>query len=44
MVGYEFGLAFAFQINSLSGPLTIDEYHVDGVTLTHGPVGAREHI
>ena len=44
VVGYQYGHAFGFWYNTVSGPKTIDEYYVDGVTLTHGPVGAREHI
>ena len=44
VVGYQYGPTVAFQRNTISGPLTIDGYYVDGVTLTHGPVGAREHI
>ena len=44
VAGYQYGLTLAFYRNTVAGPLTIDGYYVDGVTLTHGPVGAREHI
>ena len=44
VVGYQYGDTIAFQYNTVAGPTTIDEYYADGVTLTHGPVGAREHI
>ena len=44
VVGYQYGVGLAFGINTNSGPKTIDEYYVDGLILTHGPVGAREHI
>ena len=44
VVAYQYGATIAFQRNTVSGPLSIDGYYVDGVTLTHGPVGAREHI
>jgi hypothetical protein len=39
VVGYQYGAAFAFF-----SAFSIDERYADGVTLTHGPVGAREHI
>ena len=43
VVGYQYGQTSGFRYNS--GPTTtIDEYYADGMTLTHGPVGAREHI
>ena len=44
VVGYQYGHANGFNYNTVDGPRTIDEYYADGVTLTHGPVGAREHI
>ena len=44
VVGYQYGVTAAFSYNTNSGPQTIDEHYVDGATLTHGPVGAREHI
>ena len=39
VVGYQYGRTFAFWTAQ-----SIDERYVDGVTLTHGAVGAREHI
>ena len=44
VVGYQYGITLSFWYNTANGPQTIDEYYADGVTLTHGPVGAREHI
>ena len=44
VVGYQYGHTIGFDRNTVAGPRRIDEYYVDGVTLTHGPVGAREHI
>ena len=43
MIGYEYASPSAFSRNSFSSP-TIDSYYVDGVSLTHGPSGARQHI
>ena len=40
MVGYQFSVPYAFQTGSSS----IDSHYVDGVSLTHGPPGARQHI
>ena len=42
VVGYQYGTTVGFINNTISGPRRIDEYYADGVT--HGPVGAREHI
>ena len=41
--GYEFGATAAFwgYINHNQG---IDGYYVDGVSLTHGGAGSRQHI
>ena len=44
VVGYQYGSPDGFYHNTQSGPYSIDEHYIDGVTLTHGPVGAREHI
>ena len=44
VVGYQYGTTRAFYYNTVDGPRPIDEYYADGVALTHGPVGAREHI
>ena len=40
VIGYQDGATDAF------GPLThnIDSFYVDGVSITHGPTGARQHI
>ena len=40
VIGYQHGYTDAF------GPLTrnIDSFYVDGVSITHGPPGARQHI
>ena len=45
MVGYLFGDVEAFGYYWERGARdTIDDYYVDGVTLTHGAPGSREHI
>ena len=38
--GYQYGHTQAFH----TGVSSIDSYYVDGVSLTHGPPGARQHI
>ena len=38
--GYQFGAAGAFY----RGVKGIDSYYVDGVSLTHGGAGRRQHI
>ena len=38
--GYQFGATSAFNYNSQG----IDSYYVDGVSLTHGGAGRRQHI
>ena len=43
VVGYQYGITTGFY-HTANGPTTIDEHYADGVTLTHGPVGVREHI
>jgi len=40
-VGYQFGDPVAF---ALSSGRTIDQYYMDGLTLTYGSSGARRHI
>ena len=40
VVGYQFSVPNAFRTGSNS----IDSYYVDGVSLIHGPPGARQHI
>ena len=39
VVGYQYGVTYGFYYNT-----AIEGYYVEGLTLTHGPVGAREHI
>ena len=43
MTGYQYGGVVAFLLNSQE-TLTIDSYYVDGVSITHGPAGSRQHI
>ena len=45
VIGYGFGRQYCLEVYSFYYPdNTIDDYYGDGVTLTHGPVGNREHI
>ena len=48
IIGYQYGCTQAFgfyaELKRNNPPNTIDQYYVDGATLTHGPVGGREHI
>ena len=45
IIGYHGGITSAFRYYTVEfSTNTIDEYYVDGVTLTHGAVGSREHI
>ncbi len=44
MIGYQYSTPDAFHPLSVNPSLTIDSYYVDGLSLTHGPPGAREHI
>ena len=46
VIGYQYGGTSGFEIyNRRNNPdNTIDGVYVDGLTLTHGPVGSREHI
>ena len=45
IVGYQYGCtqAFGYYAERYRSN-TIDQYYVDGATLTHGPDGSREHI
>jgi len=43
MTGYQYASVDAFYSNSIE-MLTIDSYYVDGVSITHGPAGSRQHI
>ena len=43
VTGYQYATVDAFYSNSIE-TLTIDSYYVDGVSLTHGSPGARQHI
>ncbi len=40
ITGYQYGNVHGFQYSRQS----IDSYYVDGVTVTHGPPGNREHV
>ena len=42
VIGYEYRSADAF--GRFTGPVTIEGSYVDGVSLTHGSPGARQHI
>ena len=45
VIGYGFGRQYCLEVYSFYYPdNTIDDYYGDGVTLTHGSVGNREHI
>ena len=41
--GYQFGSPDAF-IHVWTGPKDIEEAYLDGVSVTHGPAGSRQHI
>ena len=43
VLGYQF-FGNAFYPAFLNESVTIDDYYVTGVSLTHGPLGARQHI
>ena len=43
VTGYQYTSTDAFYSNTLE-TLTIDSYYVDGVSITHGPAGSRQHI
>ncbi|KAL5518239.1 hypothetical protein EMCRGX_G003938 [Ephydatia muelleri] len=40
--GYQVGSPDAFRI--FSGPISIETFYVDGVTVTYGPPGRRHHV
>jgi len=40
-IGYQYGTPDGFRV---SGPQTVEDPYVDGVSLTHGPPGTRQHI
>ena len=40
--GYQVGSPDAFR--NFSGPISIDTFYVDGVTVTYGPPGRRHHV
>jgi len=42
VIGYGYRTPDAFR--QLAGPQTIEGHYVDGVSLTHGPPGARQHV
>ena len=41
--GYQYGNPNAFN-SSISGNIGLENWYIDGVSLTHGPPGARKHI
>ena len=43
IIGYQYGGTTAFNYYS-DNPLTIDDFYVEGASLTHGPTGSRQHI
>ena len=44
ILAYQRGSTDAFQPFITAGQTTIDSVYVDGVSLTHGPAGSRQHI
>ena len=44
ILAYQRGTPDAFQPFIAGGQTTIDSAYVDGVSLTHGPTGSRQHI
>jgi len=44
MIGYQFGDGYAFLRYNIGRAITIDSTYVSGVSLTHGALGARQHI
>ena len=48
IIGYQYGGTQSFgyyaELRRGNPANTIDQYYVDGATLTHGPAGGREHI
>jgi len=44
VIGYQDDSADAFAQHAGHGPQTIEGHYVEGVSLTHGPPGARQHI
>ena len=42
VIGYQYHSVDAF--GQLVGPQTIEGHYVDGVSLTHGPPGERQHV
>jgi len=44
VIGYGYGYNSPGAIEPAFGSQTIEEDYVDGVSLTHGPPGARQHI
>ncbi len=48
ITGYQYGYVYAFNIythpTSYPEAQSIDSYYVDGVSVTHGPPGSREHV
>ena len=44
ILAYPAGSTDAFFYSVISGITSIDSVYVDGVSVTHGPVGSRQHI
>ena len=44
IIGYQFGVSYAFYRYTTGQFTTIESQYVDGVSLTHGAPGARQHI
>lgn len=44
IVGYQFGDTGAFILFNTGTATTIESPYVEGISLTHGPTGARQHI
>lgn len=44
VIGYQFSSPNAFYQYQLDNSLTLEDYYVDGISITHGNPGNREHI
>ena len=44
ILAYQAGSTDAFQNSVSAGRTSVDSAYVDGVSVTHGPVGSRQHI
>ena len=43
-LAYQFGRNYAFWTHNIAGHRTLDSNYVDGLSLTHGASGSRQHI